>query len=75
MSKRRKSEKDLGECAYCAAQATTEDHTPPKGIFAKGMPNKPWVPACRACNSGASLDDQYMQRLSMLWGADAASAR
>lgn len=35
------------------------------------MPNKPWVPACRSCNAEASLDDEYMQRLSMLWGADA----
>ena len=40
-------------------------------MFAKGMPNKPSVPACLACNSGASLDDEYMQRFSMLWGADA----
>jgi len=70
MSKRRKKVKDLGECAYCPAPATTEDHIPPKGMFAKGMPNKPWVPSCLACNNGASLDDEYMQRLSMLWGAD-----
>ncbi len=71
MSKQRKQDKDLGECTYCPVPATTEDHIPPKGMFAKGMPNKPWVPACLACNNGASLDDEYMQRLSMLWGADA----
>ena len=40
-------------------------------MFAKSMPNKPWVPACQSCNGGASLDDEYMQRLSMIWGADA----
>jgi hypothetical protein len=71
VSKRRKKDDHLGECAYCPAPATTEDHIPPQGIFAKGTPNKPWVPACRSCNGDASLDDEYMQRLSMLWGADA----
>lgn len=71
MSRRRKKDKHLGECAYCPAPATTEDHVPPKGMFAKSTLNKPWVPACRSCNGGASLDDEYMQRLSMLWGADA----
>jgi hypothetical protein len=34
------------------------------------MQNKPWVPACHDCNSGATKDDEYMQRLAMLWGAD-----
>jgi hypothetical protein len=72
MSKQRDKNKDLSECAYCPAPATTRDHIPPKGMFAKGMPNKPWVPSCLACNNGASLDDEYMQRLSMLWGADAS---
>jgi len=61
----------FGECAYCPKPATTKDHVPPRGIFAKNMPNKPWVPACESCNGDASKDDEYMQRLSMLWGADA----
>src|SRR5208282_3836843 len=30
----RKKDSDLGECALCPAPATTEDHMPPKGIFA-----------------------------------------
>lgn len=68
---RMRRKKQLGECAYCTEPATTQDHIPPKGMFAKGIPNKPWVPACQSCNGGASLDDEYMQRLSMLWGADA----
>ncbi len=71
MGKQHKVKEDLGECAYCGAQATTKDHIPPKGTYAKGWPDKPWVPACESCNKGASLDDEYMQRLSMLWGADA----
>lgn len=39
------------------------------------------VPACQSCNGGASKDDEYMQRLAMLWGtesskdADAAEER
>jgi hypothetical protein len=41
----RKTE-DLGECAYCPNPATTKDDNPPRGMFAKGMPNKPWVPSC-----------------------------
>jgi hypothetical protein len=52
--------------------ATTRDHLPPQGLFAKGMPNKPWVPSCLDCNRGASKDDEYMQRLAMLCGADRA---
>ncbi len=66
MSKRKK--KHLGECAYGPKPATMEDHVPPRGMFAKSMPNKPWVPVCESCNGDASKDDEYMQRLSMLWG-------
>jgi hypothetical protein len=71
VNKQRKKDNHLGECAYCPSPATTKDHIPPQGLFAKATPNKPWVPACQSCNAGASLDDEYMQRLSMLWGADA----
>ncbi len=71
MTRLRWKDKQLRECAYCHAPATTKDHIPPQGMFAKGMANKPWVPACESCNRAASLDDEYMQRLSMLWGADA----
>jgi hypothetical protein len=67
---RQQKKDDLGECAYCGAQATTKDHIPPQGTYAKGWPNKPWVPACESCNKAASQDDEYMQRFSMLWGAD-----
>ena len=70
MAKQRMKDNHLGECAYCPAPATTKDHIPPQGMFAEGMPSKPWVPACLACNREASLDDEYIQRLSMLWGAD-----
>jgi hypothetical protein len=70
MGRRKKQLQDLGECAYCPSPATTRDHIPPQGIFAKGMPNKPWVPCCLECNRGASKDDEYMQRIAMLCGAE-----
>src|SRR4051812_40055045 len=60
----------LGECAYCPNPGTTKDHIPAQTIYAKGTQNKPWVPACPSCNGGASKDDEYMQRLAMLWGTD-----
>jgi len=69
MAEPKKSE-DLGECAYCSNAATTRDHIPPQTIFAKGTQNKPWVPACHNCNKGATKDDEYMQRIALLWGAD-----
>ena len=71
MAKRKK--RDLGFCAYCTEPATTQDHVPPKGMFAKSMPDKPWVPSCERHNADASKNDQYMQRLAMLWGADACA--
>ena len=73
MGRRRKIATSYGECAYCAAPATTKDHIPPKGMFATGVVSKPWVPACQTCNRDAGLNDQYIQRLSMLWGADASN--
>ena len=72
MGRRRMKSEDLGECAYCPAPATTKDHIPPQTIFAKGTQNKPWVPSCRDCNTGASKDDEYMQRFAMLWGAESS---
>lgn len=67
---KRKKREILGECAYCPNRGITKDHIPPQSIFATGTQNKPWVPACQNCNGGASKDDQYLQRLAMLWGAD-----
>jgi hypothetical protein len=69
MAKSKKSE-IFGECAYCTNPGKTKDHIPPQTIYAKGTQHKPWVPACQICNGGASKDDEYMQRLAMLRGAD-----
>lgn len=50
------------ECAYCPNPATTKDHVPPKGFFAKPLPdNLITVPCCEDCNSDASLDDEYVR--------------
>jgi hypothetical protein len=51
------------ECAYCGAtSARTDDHVPPKAIYAKPLPSKvPTVKACDSCNAGASQDDEYFR--------------
>lgn len=51
------------ECAYCGTPtATTTDHIPAKGLFAKeAKVNLLTVKACAACNLGASADDQYFR--------------
>lgn len=47
-------------CVICGVRpAETVDHVPPKGFF-KGVVNAQLrtVPACKACNNGASSDDE-----------------
>jgi hypothetical protein len=64
--------KKSNECVYCGQPATTVDHVPPKCMFGEKKPsNLITVPACEPCNVGASKDDQYMQRLALVAGADA----
>lgn len=51
-------------CIYCGAHATTRDHVPPKIFLNQPFPpNLRTVPSCRACNNGASLDEQYFLAL------------
>ena len=60
-------------CVYCAeAQATTTDHVPPKGFFAKGYRSDLIrVPACRGCNGSFSPEDEYARQIfTMAAGAD-----
>ncbi len=60
-------------CVYCAkADATTVDHVPPKGLFAKGQRHDLIrVPACRACNGSFSTEDEYARQIfTMAAGAD-----
>lgn len=49
-------------CAYCGAEATTKDHTPPRNLLRKPLPNYTvTVPACRACNEGFSFDEMLFK--------------
>ena len=53
-----------GTCVYCGASATTMDHVPPRGLFAKPFPNDLLtVPSCLPCNQNAKLDDEYFRTL------------
>src|SRR4051812_45143873 len=50
------------QCVYCGQLATTGDHIPPASLFASPRPNNLIkVPSCKACNDGASKDDEYFR--------------
>lgn len=55
-------------CVYCCqAVATTRDHVPPAGIFAKPRPQcLATVPACATCNHEAAQDDEYFRTVLTL---------
>jgi len=49
-------------CVYCGADATTDDHIPPKTIFSNPRPsNLVTVRSCKSCNGGDSKDDEYFR--------------
>jgi hypothetical protein len=50
-------------CIYCGStDELSVDHIPPKNLFPKPRPsNLITVPSCRACNEGASKDDEYFR--------------
>jgi hypothetical protein len=52
------------QCTFCGRDCgPTHDHVPPKSFLAKPYrPNLRTVPACRACNSSASADEEYVLR-------------
>ena len=48
------------ECVYCGRRADSREHVPPRLLLEKPYPeNLRTLPACRACNQGFSLDEQY----------------
>ena len=50
----------LQPCVYCGSTSDlTWDHIPPKNLFNKPRPQLITVRACRNCNSGFRLDDDY----------------
>lgn len=63
--------KPIPLCIYCqAAEGTTRDHVPPKGLFAEPRPsNLITVPACDPCNKGFGEDDDYFLNIAMAWTA------
>lgn len=47
-------------CAYCGEVASTDDHVPPRRLFARPWPvDLITVPSCERCNGGAKKDDEY----------------
>ena len=54
-------ERQVFWCVYCGKGTETRDHIPPKVFMDKPYPaNLPVVPACENCNSGFSLDEEYV---------------
>jgi hypothetical protein len=56
--------KTQGTCTYCGTSGiVTQDHIPPKNLFAKPRPDLLWTPACVACHEAAetSKDDEYFR--------------
>jgi hypothetical protein len=53
----------IGTCVFCGATGdVTDDHVPPKPIFAKPRPSDLiTVPGCEECDHGWSLDDEYFR--------------
>lgn len=48
-------------CIYCGGVEETREHVPSKVFLDAPLPdNLPIVPACRACNNGFSLDEEYL---------------
>lgn len=50
-------------CVYCGAlNPETNDHVPPRGLFAKPRPSTLIsVPCCFKCNNNSSNDDEYFR--------------
>jgi hypothetical protein len=47
-------------CCYCGGPANSSDHTPPRCLLPKPLPNNVQamtIPACAACNSGYSAEE------------------
>jgi len=54
-------ERLIGHCIYCGGQPDTRDYLPSRVLLDKPFPlNLPIVEACRSCNEGFSLDEEYL---------------
>jgi hypothetical protein len=61
-------ERQTGWCVHCGGSVgelkTNRDHVPSKSLLRKPYPeNLPVVEVCEACNSGFSLDEEYLVTL------------
>ena len=69
-------ERQTGFCVYCGSTTETRDHVPSKVFLDEPYPtNLPVVPACRSCNEGFSLDEEFVACLVACALAGSASAR
>ncbi|WP_321389255.1 hypothetical protein [Emcibacter sp.] len=51
----------INDCIYCGGAATTREHVPSRVFLDRPYPNNlPVVGACKSCNQGFSLDEQYL---------------
>lgn len=54
-------QRQLGWCVYCGGDGDTRDHVPSKVFMDEPYPaNLPVVASCQGCNSGFSLDEEYL---------------
>lgn len=54
-------ERTAAWCVYCGAAPDTVDHVPSKVLLDEPYPeNLPAVPCCQKCNTGFSLDEEYL---------------
>jgi hypothetical protein len=54
-------ERQKAMCPYCAGDTLTRDHVPPRVFLDQPYPdNLPVVRACRDCNQGCSMDEEYV---------------
>lgn len=51
------------QCTYCPKMADSEDHVPPRSLYAKGTPNLVTVPSCGDCRRKYSMDDEWFKTL------------
>lgn len=48
-------------CVYCGGEAATREHVPSKVFLDAPLPeNLPIIGACRSCNNGFSMDEEYV---------------
>jgi len=50
-----------GQCLYCGGPPETKEHVPSRVLLDRPLPdNLPIVEACKSCNNGFSLDEEYL---------------